>query len=365
MLESLEIENIKSIESLNFKLKGLNVLSGLNSSGKSTVLGIVLLLKQIERNKVCLNGECVNFVTVGRALFKWRDNLNGYVKYNFSNGSHFDLRLVFDEGNSAANDRTEVDISNEPNVSNQIRYLSSNRINPAWAYNNSISTVEERDFGVSGEGAITYINKLIGKNVLFDNIIHSSLEHSDNKALILDNLNSWMSVISPGVKISVDNMHDINSSKLHFGFRNGGVLDDLSPFSVGFGLTHALPVVLMLLTAVPGDLLIIENPESNLHPEGQVQLGKLISLVADNDVQIIIETHSDHIINSVRMAIKKKLVQHEKVKISFLEIVKGGSISTEKLYTEEREITVLPNGKVINPPKGFFDTWQNSLMELV
>jgi predicted ATPase len=365
MLDGIDIKNVKSIENIDLKLKKLNVFSGLNSSGKSTVLGVILLLKQISNNKVFLNGEYTNFVTLESALYKWRDDPNGNIKYKFHSENEFDLPLLYDADSSDVNLITEINISDAPNVSDRIRYLSSNRINPSWTYKNSMPTISKRDFGVSGEGAIPYINKLEKEQVSFSNIIHSSLSENENKLLILDNLDAWMSVISPGVKISVDNMHDINSSKLHFGFRNGGVLDNLSPFSVGFGLTHALPMVLMLLTAEPGDLIIIENPESNLHPEGQVHLGKLISLVANNDVQVIIETHSDHVINSVRMAIKNKLIKSDDTKISFLEIIKSGSSSSEKLHTIEHEINVLPNGKIVNPPKGFFDTWENSLMELV
>ena len=67
-----------------------------------------------------------------------------------------------------------------------------------------------------------------------------------------------------------------------------------------------MPVIVALLRAKAGDLLVFENPEAHLHPAAQVELGKLMALAAGKGVQIIIESHSDHILNSLRLEGKKK-----------------------------------------------------------
>ncbi|WP_180834594.1 AAA family ATPase, partial [Vibrio parahaemolyticus] len=63
-----------------------------------------------------------------------------------------------------------------------------------------------------------------------------------------------------------------------------------------------LPIVLALLVTKPGGLVIIENPEAHLHPKGQSYLGRLIQRTAEAGVQVIIETHSDHLLNGIRVA---------------------------------------------------------------
>ena len=69
--------------------------------------------------------------------------------------------------------------------------------------------------------------------------------------------------------------------------------------------------------AFHGELIVIENPETHLHPKGQANLAKLIALVAEQGVQIIIETHSDHIINGLRVATKQKFIKPNNSKVLF------------------------------------------------
>jgi len=76
----------------------------------------------------------------------------------------------------------------------------------------------------------------------------------------------------------------------------------------GFGLSYTLPVITALLvgTLIPNSLVIIENPEAHLHPRGQTEIARLIALCAQVGTQIIIETHSDHLFDGIRIAAKNK-----------------------------------------------------------
>src|SRR5438046_1441121 len=78
------------------------------------------------------------------------------------------------------------------------------------------------------------------------------------------------------------------------------------PTNVGFGITYALPIVVSILSARPGSLVIIENPEAHLHPRGQVRMGELLSLASTAGIQVLIETHSDHVLNGIRLAVRAK-----------------------------------------------------------
>jgi hypothetical protein len=90
-------------------------------------------------------------------------------------------------------------------------------------------------------------------------------------------------------------------------------------FLDGFGLTYVLPVIVLILKAKPGDFIIVENPESHLHPAGQAKIAEMYAIAANNGVQIIVETHSDHFLNGVRVATKNKVIAPDKSQIYFFE----------------------------------------------
>ena len=131
--------------------------------------------------------------------------------------------------------------------------------------------------------------------------------------------------------------------------------------NVGFGITYVLPVVLALLKSKPGDLLIIENPESHIHPRGQVILGRLMSIAAMSGVQIIVETHSDHIINGIRVAVKENLIAKNKALIYYFEKV----IESDEQYSKITNIEIDEKGELSEYPKDMLDEWNDQLMKLL
>ena len=132
-----------------------------------------------------------------------------------------------------------------------------------------------------------------------------------------------------------------------------------SPVNVGFGIPYVLPLILTLLISQPGDLVLIENPESHLHPRGQAELGKLIALASQSGVQIICETHSDHIINGIRVAVKENNIDSNKVRLFYFD-----KNETTKLETEVTPINVDKNGELDSYPTGLLDEWGNLMAKL-
>ncbi len=114
-----------------------------------------------------------------------------------------------------------------------------------------------------------------------------------------------------------------------------------------------------ILRAKPGDMLIIENPEAHLHPGGQSVLGKLCSIAATNGVQLFIESHSDHFLNGIRVAVKVGLIPNDKVKLFFLE----RGISVHETMVLSPEIDKL--GRISMWPQGFFDEGDKLLEKLL
>jgi predicted ATPase len=69
---------------------------------------------------------------------------------------------------------------------------------------------------------------------------------------------------------------------------------------VGFGISQILPIVAVCLLSKPGDMVILEQPEIHLHPRAQAGLADLLLCTALCGKQVIVETHSDHLINRMR-----------------------------------------------------------------
>jgi predicted ATPase len=106
-------------------------------------------------------------------------------------------------------------------------------------------------------------------------------------------------------------------------------------------------------------LLLIENPEAHLHPQGQAKLGELLARCAADGVQIIVETHSDHVLNGIRLTVKRGLITAQDVRLCYF----TRDVSTGDCYVELP--SVLPNGQLSNWPEGFFDQWEKSLDALL
>ena len=88
---------------------------------------------------------------------------------------------------------------------------------------------------------------------------------------------------------------------------NGNTMEFLRAVHTGDGLVQVLPIVVAALSAAEDSLLLIENPEANLHPAGQAHMGEFLAEVAAAGVQVILETHSDHVLNGIRRAVKQSI----------------------------------------------------------
>ena len=117
------------------------------------------------------------------------------------------------------------------------------------------------------------------------------------------------------------------------------------PQNVGFGITYVLPIIVALLKAKKGDCIIIENPESHLHPSGQVSIARLCAKASQLGVQIIVETHSDHFFNGVRVAIKERKIDNSKVSMYYFYKKNRDSFFSKDSSSIE-EIEVNDEGKI-------------------
>ena len=199
--------------------------------------------------------------------------------------------------------------------------------------------------------------------------MHDSLNPDDDtkNTFILEQIQRWLNIISPGAKVACEKV-EIGSRTRYFQSVAYGD-KKFKPENVGFGVSDILPVLTTLLTSRPGDIVIIENPEAHLHPKGQAKMGELLARAAAYGVQLFVETHSDHVINGIRVAVADKLIQPADVNIAFFERREhgvsrdDGSVETET-YAEVRNIKMDKRGFLSEYPEGFMDEWNKQLLEL-
>lgn len=369
MIECLRLKNFKSIKDEVFHFEALTLFSGLNGMGKSTALQSMLLLRQshdknlLPDKGISLTGEYVCIGNGKDLLFTDAEEEHIDIELNWSKSSlnlHFDYSENSDVQPINSHDKeTENFPYEEALFTSCFQYLSAERISPRSTYDVSEYAINQRrSLGVKGEYTAHFLAVHGNDAISIEDYKHTS---SSTNSLI-DNLNAWMSEITPGTKVIAKFIPEINKASLHYRFSSGKELTaNFRPENTGFGLTYVLPVITAVLSARPGDLLLIENPESHLHPAGQAVVAKLIAISAHNGVQIIVETHSDHFLNGVRLSVKSKIIDSEDVSVFFL----SRDIDHSEHAVQIDKVSIDSSGRIKYWPEGFFDEWEKSLNELI
>ena len=368
MITKLHLENFKAFKELEMNFTNLNVFAGINGIGKSSVIQALLLQRQsmimvkdfVEGLKT--TGEILN-LGQGKDIFH-SSSRDEFIKigFNFTDGTYCNFHYEY-VAESNFQPLFKIELINEENVIKQsafnghFQYLSAERIGPRMYFPMDPFKVEHvRNIGYQGEYAVHYLAKFQRDKINIKELIKSKISTPN----LLSEVEAWLSSISPGVRLNASLMPAMNSAKLTFQFETGkDVSDEYNPLNVGFGYTYVLPVLIAVLAANKDDLIIIENPESHLHPQGQAVLGEFLALAAKSGIQIIIETHSDHLINGIRVAVKKKTIKKDEVRLFFFDREDGGN------HTEVEYPIIDADGRMSNIPKGFLDEYGKQLDQLI
>ncbi|HFK5503061.1 TPA: DUF3696 domain-containing protein [Elizabethkingia anophelis] len=387
MITKIKIRNFKSLEDVSLNCGYLNVLTGLNGMGKSSVIQVLLLLRQsyergLLQEGLALNGDLVQIGVVKDALYEFAETEELNFKLDFDEEEmtkdwHF-IRDVNDP-NSPEEERTYSgsdfmpystkedgdkfkDLSDLNNLSlfknSSFKYLHADR----WVKNeyetSDFNVVRNRNLGKHGQYTSHYLD-YFGTEKIFTELLFDGTTNNE----LAFQVSAWMGYISPGTKVKTERVSGSESIKLRYIYEEDGInTTELKPLNVGFGITYILPVLVALLSAKKGDILVIENPESHVHPKAQSILGQLITKAASIGVQIFIETHSDHILNGIRIAVKNG-VSHEIVKLFFSDRVKRKPQT--KISTDFKVPVLDQDGRIDCWPEDFFDEWDNNLMKLL
>jgi len=376
-INKVEIKNYKSLKEVDINLSNLNLITGVNSSGKSSFIQALLLLKQNYQvmmnnilfgqeilakafnkddnpntsfEKMPLNLDDTEYVSVNANEIFFEERYNEAIKISISNKKdkfylEFKKDLTF-----SASGRNNFNIFKP-----DFQYIQTNRITPEIFYKLSNRHIKKNVLGTKGEYTAHYLSIHRHKSIL------ENLRHKDSKtSQLLENVSLWLSEISENIEVKAKVYEELQSVDLKYTYTYGKTTtQDYTPLNIGFGITYVLPIITAILKAKEGDLIIIENPETHLHPKAQSKIATLCALASANGIQIILETHSDHILNGIRVATKEKIIKPEQSKIYYF------SKEKNKLETKIDLINIDKNGAIDRYPKGFFDQFDEDLDRLV
>ncbi|NJL57237.1 DUF3696 domain-containing protein [bacterium] len=233
----------------------------------------------------------------------------------------------------------------------RLAYISADRIGPRETYPTTTPD-QQTNVGSRGEFTAWFLHYFAEERPM-DGIIQEDVPFTLQRQA-----EAWMNYFFPGTHFIVQPVERANLVTLSI--RTSEASDYHRPQNVGYGLTHVLPIVTSCLGAKQGDVLLIENPESHLHPAGQSEMGRFLARTAAAGAQIIIETHSDHVLNGIRRAVKEQLIASSSVAIHFFRQRTGNG---PRAQIESPLIDT--NGTLDSWPVGFFDQFDKDTSELI
>ncbi len=386
-IKYLNVKGFKTLRKASMPFGKLNLFLGLNGMGKSSTLQVLLLLRQSfgpvhafaggspvsfirHAPEIYLNRDLIQLGLMADVLSRNSEEEEITIELGMQNGHELNLKLPYNPDTDVLMAESEVIKGGEPILLSSnlflkdFQYLSAARKGPSSIWDMSYDEVEnKRNLGIHGQFAPHFLLKY-GSDVEFQ--VDRKLRHPNDDTPDLKNqVEAWMSTLSSPFRIKTEPIPGVAKLVLSYDFfGQGGLTDKYKPENVGFGITYCLPVVTSILSGKADKVQIIENPESHLHPKGQSMMGQLLARAAAVGQQLFIETHSDHVINGVRVAVKNGLISPDDVNIFFFKRdldtkFKGsGDTLISRIFLDSE-------GELSDYPEGFLDEWDNQLMKLI
>lgn len=420
MIKHLAIKNFKLYKEVNLPLNRLNLLTGINGRGKSTVLQAFLLMSQsaqINRAtaQIYLNGDDVKLGTFDDVkskevsfsepicfTFHYDEIVCRYFLYsNQTDASELNIDKIVVESpgfelglrkSEMGDDLYQFYSSTHPQINKKvllplfdlflsnstiehylpqaslreirnvinlvgIHYVSADRIGPRIYYENK-SLGHFIRVGALGENTVNVLYHK-GNDHVNDTILRGYCkifgeDYKEMSSTIEDNTNYWVDKIFQGAQVKVESIKGEDLLKLRIKSDKKGAY--YKPTNVGYGFSYSLSIIVAGLIAKPGEILIVENPEAHLHPYAQSIMAKFLSLVASTGVQVFVESHSDHILNGFRIAVKNKIIDSTHLNVLYFD---------HRLDNFFEKIDVDEDGGIDKWPISFFDQSVNDLNYLL
>lgn len=336
MIRQITINNFRGIESEVLDIKPLTLLTGLNSTGKSTCFQAILTSLYYN------NGTNAN-IMLSSFDFSFATNRNrnvnaksSYIEVVCDNGESFETEML-GEDKVVSKKNTEVDLEDS------FYYLSANRL----AFNQDMETVSPKyKVGVQGEYIFGSFETEKSRS------LDVKLVKDKNSETLSAQLNWWLTYIL-GIKFELET-EKITSNRVKVIYKSNN-LPNLAPQQLGVGVSYLAKILITCLRAKKGDTLMLENPEIHLHPAAQSRLGEFFVYITNAGIQLLIETHCENLLNKIQYEVYKNHINHTDAVLYY----KGG------ITDPFQRLDFMSNGKFnAEFPEGFFDATLVEMLEM-
>lgn len=363
MINSVGIHNFKLFKDVQQELKPLTLLTGLNGRGKSTFIQAMLTMWHTLNEDDLIFSLDNEYVRLGivEDVLPWTldDNKVGlsltikekrYELYSEEVSAEWSQENIIPLVDDESDMRRMLELPH-------LHYLAAGRMPVMDRFPTASQSVKKKSLSIRyGDGMATarFLYEY-GKELLkVQELVYPSSEFStlENQA------NAWLKVISPDLDFHVRRLG--SDFQIRYSTANAqGIPLSANASNVGYGITYALPMITAILSSSPGDVVIVETPEAHIHPAGQARLMDLCSLAAANGIQVILETHSDHIVHGVLRNLKKGVLKEDEVAVLFFD----KEIDEEQPCIVPQKVT--QKGRIRKPSPGFFDQYMNDMDALL
>jgi phage FluMu protein Com len=397
-ITQIKVAGFKSIaEEARIEIRPLTILAGANSSGKSSMMQPLLLLKQtleasFDPGSIMLNGPLVKFTSADQVLSrigKGHSSGNFQVGIWLSNGDSFQTTFRKENKMGFGIEQLELDSAKRhftlwPDMTqaeivktgitlgkdfsdekpegykqgkweimrdrcflepawvakgpNGTSFFASERPGPAWE--GIISEVIHLP-GLRGNPERAYPMTAVGTNYsgVFQTYTASIIsEWMGESEATLAKLNADLKKLKLTGGVEAHRINDVQI-ELHV-----GRLPDAHPtkpedrvniVDVGVGVSQTLPVLVALHAARPGTLVYVEQPETHLHPQAQFDLAQILANAAKRGVRVVVETHSTILLLGVQAPVAEGHLEPDLVKLHWFQRDKQGRSAVRSGELEE------------------------------
>jgi predicted ATPase len=374
MLRSLYVASFKCFQELELELRPLTLLSGVNGGGKSSVIQALVLLAQtlserewgrtllLEGPDLALGSaaDVLNQRSARRRLMLGASTETERVVWSFEAEDRRALSLELD---GAVIDGEVVELGDA------VRWLlpaARAETSAVVAALRRLSWVTAERTGprellplrdAHGHAHVGSRGELAAGLLHWreDDRVRPELCLPDTPQTLFHQVRARMQEFFPGCDLRVSPIDGASAVSLRL--RSDSRSDFQRPQNVGFGLTQLFPILVAVLAATPGDVVLVENPEVHLHPQAQQRIGALLAQVAASGVQIVVETHSDHVLNGLRLATRNRVIAPTDAAVHFFSPSDGSFGPTSPKLDAD--------GRLDSWPPGFFDQFDLALSQLL
>lgn len=354
MLNRVQIKNFKCLQNHEIGLKPLTILAGANGSGKSSLIQAILVFQSCYKTVTGTGVEKVFHQNIGAVSQLISQNfLDTQEAVIIADIEQYSAGIILTlDGNKKQRLIASGNIKDIPHdLFPAFQYLNAERMGPRLHTGIGESDTLIRPDGGNAAYLVDYADQE-GFKISID------LMREDEPIKFSYQVEKYLSAIMGDIKLYYE--ADYDSAAIKTTLQTSAAERPVTPPLTGFGYSYALPIVVAGLlcscTCFPNMALIVENPEAHLHPSAQSNMGKFLALLAGCGVQVIVETHSEHIIDGARL----QLAHEEKT-----DCMRVHFFTYDEQGTSVKQIDVNQRGELTSWPKGFFDQKQKDLRELL